>query len=167
MKKKLIIINGTMGVGKTTVCKELYARLENLIWLDGDWCWMMHPWKITDENKKMVMENIRFLLRSYLSNSSFEYIVFSWVIHRQEILDQLLAGLAGLEFELFKITLTCSELKLIHRLKEDKRSEGQISESVGRLHHYDQMDTMKIDTTCTTVAETADRIVKSVSLTDA
>ena len=28
MKKKLIIIHGTMGVGKTTVCEKLQARLK-------------------------------------------------------------------------------------------------------------------------------------------
>jgi len=41
--KKLVIINGTMGVGKSTICKELSKRLENSVWLDGDWCWMMNP----------------------------------------------------------------------------------------------------------------------------
>lgn len=35
--KKLIIINGTMGVGKSTVCKQLLKILAPGVWLDGDW----------------------------------------------------------------------------------------------------------------------------------
>lgn len=36
--KKLVIIKGTMGVWKTTVCKKLHQKLERTVWLDGDWC---------------------------------------------------------------------------------------------------------------------------------
>ena len=37
--KKLYIIGGTMGVGKTTVCNILKKRLDMSVMLDGDWCW--------------------------------------------------------------------------------------------------------------------------------
>lgn len=75
MKKKLIIINGVPGVGKSTVSKELHTSLSKSVWLDGDWCWMMNPWMITEENIKMVERNINYLLRSYFSNSTFDYII--------------------------------------------------------------------------------------------
>ncbi|WP_178382852.1 AAA family ATPase, partial [Paenibacillus sp. P46E] len=52
--KKFIVISGTMGVGKTTISKELLESLNNAIWLDGDWCWMMNPWVINEENIRMV-----------------------------------------------------------------------------------------------------------------
>jgi len=29
-------VNGTMGVGESTVCQELYMQLQNAVWLDGD-----------------------------------------------------------------------------------------------------------------------------------
>ena len=32
--KKLIFINGPMGVGKTTVCQHLYKQLPDSVWLD-------------------------------------------------------------------------------------------------------------------------------------
>ncbi|MCK4716621.1 MAG: AAA family ATPase, partial [Candidatus Marinimicrobia bacterium] len=64
MDKKLIVINGTMGVGKSTISVALKNELENSVMLDGDWCWMMNPWNITEENKKMVEQNIIFLLNS-------------------------------------------------------------------------------------------------------
>ena len=85
MKKKLIVINGTMGVGKSAIATALKNELENSVMLDGDWCWMMNPWKVTEENKKMVEQNIVFLLNQFLSNSSFRYVIFTWVLHKEEI----------------------------------------------------------------------------------
>ena len=41
--KKLYIIGGTMGVGKTSVCQQLKASLINSVFLDGDWCWDANP----------------------------------------------------------------------------------------------------------------------------
>ncbi len=87
--KKLIFINGPMGVGKTTVCQHLYRQLPASVWLDGDWCWMMHPWRVTEENKQMVEDNIIYLLGNFLRNSSFQHVIFCWVMHQEAIAQQL------------------------------------------------------------------------------
>ncbi|MFP4363580.1 MAG: AAA family ATPase [Spirochaetia bacterium] len=94
--KKLIVINGTMGVGKSALCERLYKSLENSVWLDGDWCWLMHPWMFSEENILMVEENITILLGNYLKNTGIQYIVFSWVLHDDAILSGLLAKLKRL-----------------------------------------------------------------------
>lgn len=168
MKKKLIIVNGTMGVGKSAACKELYKRLEGSVWLDGDWCWMMNPFIVNKENKKMVEDNITYLLRNYLTNSSFKYVIFNWVIHTEEIFDILLKRLRlnNLEFEIIKITLVCSEKSLKNRIKKDinnnLRDEGIIDRSLERLKLYKNMDTIKIDTSNISISETVDRIIKFI-----
>lgn len=35
MQKQLICIGGPMGVGKTTVCRQMQARLDHCVFLDG------------------------------------------------------------------------------------------------------------------------------------
>jgi adenylate kinase family enzyme len=162
MKKKLVIINGTMGVGKTTVCKELYQKLEKAVWLDGDWCWMMHPWDFREENKTMVIDNITYQLRNFLKNNSFDYIIFSWVIHQESIFDLILNRLQGLEFETYKITITCSEGALRSRMLKDDRDDYGIEESIRRLRLYQSMNTIKVDTTAMTVSEATERIRKII-----
>lgn len=161
--KKLIIINGTMGVGKTTVCKELYQCLESSVWLDGDWCWLMNPWNFSKENKQMVLDNIQYLLRNYLKNSSFTYIVFCWVIHQEQIFELILDPLQDLEFELYKITLLCSEQALQQRMIQDNREISGIQHSIDRLKLYNDMNTYKIDTTTLTVPATVEEILALLS----
>jgi broad-specificity NMP kinase len=166
MNKKLIIVNGTMGVGKTATCRKLNESLANSVWLDGDWCWMMNPFVVNDENKRMVINNITYLLRSFLTNSSFEYVIFNWVIHMEDIFNDVLQPLSDLKFEVIKITLTCSEEALRKRLSKDiqmnLRDESSIDRSVERLELYKNMATEKIDTTDISIYEAVHRIMQIV-----
>ena len=82
-----------MGVGKTTVCQILKKKLDQSVFLDGDWCWDMYPFQVTAETKKMVLENITFLLNSFLRCSAYKNVIFCWVMHEQQIIEDLLAGL--------------------------------------------------------------------------
>ncbi|MDE7274978.1 MAG: hypothetical protein K2N95_18365 [Lachnospiraceae bacterium] len=40
---RVIIINGPMGVGKTTVGKYIAANYSGTAFIDGDWCFDLHP----------------------------------------------------------------------------------------------------------------------------
>lgn len=166
MKKKVIIINGTMGVGKSATCRELNKKLKNSVWLDGDWCWMINPFVVNEENKKMVINNINYLLRSFLTNSSLEYIIFNWVIHIEDIFDDILEPLNDLDFEIIKITLICDEDALKKRILGDVklklRDEECVRRSVERLDLYKEMSTKKIDTSNISVLETVDKIMKII-----
>lgn len=74
--KNLIFVNGTMGVGKTTVCRALNRLLPNSVLLDGDWCWYMDPFVVTEETKTLVMDNICHLLHGFLDCTVFENVIF-------------------------------------------------------------------------------------------
>lgn len=156
--KKLVIIHGEPGVGKTTVCKSLYKKLDRSVWLDGDWCWMMNPFVVTEENKRMVEDNIIHLLRNFLKNSLFDYVILNWVIPREYIFDLILKGLSDFEFDLYKITLLCSDKLLRKRMEKDGRSEEQINSSIQSMASYLEMDTTKIDTTEKDVEEVVKEI---------
>lgn len=166
MNKKLIIINGTMGIGKSTTCKELNKALNNSVWLDGDWCWMMDPFIVNDENKKMVIDNIVYILRNYLTNSAFQHVIFNWVIHTEEIFDMILKRIDDLEFRLFKITLICNEEALKNRIfidiENNLREENSIERSLERLKSYKNMNTIKVDTSSINISQTVKKIIEIV-----
>lgn len=52
MEKRLIVINGTMGVGKTSVSEQLKILMPKAVMLDGDWCWSADPFTVNSETKK-------------------------------------------------------------------------------------------------------------------
>lgn len=145
--KKLIIVSGTMGVGKTTVCKVLYKMAPGSVWLDGDWCWLMNPWDMCDENKAMAMANITTLLCSYLDNSTFENVIFSWVLHRREMIDDLLGRLSGRQFDLRPFALVCTPDELARRMQQDGRDPSSVTASAERLPLYSSIGWPIIDTT--------------------
>ena len=164
MKKKLIIINGTMGVGKTTISSELNKELSNSIWLDGDWCWNMDPFIVNEETKTIVIDNITHILRNYISISHIEHIIFNWVIDINEIFDLILNPLKNLDVEVIKITLTCSKETLVNRISKDiksgKREKDSINKSLKRVKLYDKLNTIKINTDNKSVQECVQDIIK-------
>lgn len=166
MNKKLIIINGTMGIGKTAVCKQLNKTLKDSVWLDGDWCWMINPFTVNEENKNMVMNNITYMLKSFLNNSSLKYVIFNWVIHEESIFDSILEPLKDIEFDVIKITLTCSEETLKKRIQKDikngLRDEACLERSIKRLKMYGNMDTEKIDTDELSIEEIVQEITNKL-----
>ncbi|MEG1001752.1 AAA family ATPase [Clostridium sp.] len=162
MRKKLIIINGVMGSGKTTVSKSLYKELENCFWLDGDNVWHMNPFVVNDENKKMVLDNIAYIINNFLKNKSSEYVLFNWVIHTDEIMNTILKKLDITDVDVFKITLMCEKDELIRRISKDiklgLRDKSNIKRSLDKNKLYEGMNTIKINTSNKEVSEIVSEI---------
>ena len=160
--KKLIVINGAMGVGKTSICKELNKKLTNSVWLDGDWCMMMNPWNVTETNKKVFLDNINYLLNNFLANTAFDYVLFSWVIPREDMIDYLIKKLSNHRFELRKITLLCEDKKLKERMLQDGRDMFTIEKSMLYQKAYGNFDTIKVDTTELSVSKTVNEVLRII-----
>ena len=160
--KKLILVNGTMGAGKTATCCELLHRLQPGVFLDGDWCWKMEPFCVTEETKKLVMDNICYMLNNFLTCTAYKNIIFCWVMHEEHIIDEIVSRLHLNEVELYKFTLIVSEDSLRERLMKDikkgVRSLEIINKSVERLPLYISMDTIKIDVGSITAVAAAKQI---------
>jgi adenylate kinase family enzyme len=165
--KSLIIVGGPAGVGKTTTCRELQKILPRNVFLDGDWCWDMQPFVVTEETKTMVEGNITHLLNSFLACSEFENIVFCWVLHEQWILDKLVAKLNLDDCTVYNFSLVSSKEVLTERLSRDiaagKRKDDSIERSVPRLPLYDALDSIKIDVSSISPADAAERITEHMA----
>ena len=162
--KNLYLVGGTMGVGKTTVCQILKTKLPNSVFLDGHWCWDMHPFQITDETRQMVMHNICYQLNNFIGCSAFENIIFCWVMHEQSIISDILSRLKLDNCCVKSISLICSEPALIKRLQKDVsarlRSPDVIERSIRRIPLYQNLNTFKVDVSEMSPTEVADYISK-------
>ena len=162
--KKLYLIGGAMGVGKTTVSQRLKKLLPRAVFLDGDWCWDADPFQVTEETKDMVMDNICHVLRNFLRCSAYENVIFCWVMDRQEILDALLGRLDTTNYTVKCISLTADRETLIRRIGGDVerglRQPDVLERSLARLPLYERLDSVKVDTTGRTVDEIAREIME-------
>ena len=85
--KKLFLITGASGIGKTTISREIATRIENCAIIDGDILYHMeHTTKTPAEDLeagakklKLVFKNATMLINNFLENDLnvvFEYIIF-------------------------------------------------------------------------------------------
>lgn len=162
--KRLYLVGGTMGVGKTTVCQCLKRQLPRAVFLDGDWCWDADPFVVTDETKAMVMGNITHLLGSFLRCTAYENVIFCWVLHEQPILEEILARLPLDGVEVKAVSLVSTPAALEARLRADiaagLRRPDVLPRSLVRLPLYAALPTAKLDVTDLTPAQAADRLAR-------
>lgn len=160
--KKFIIITGSMGVGKSHTCKALNKRLLNSVWLDGDWCMMINPLNFTAENTKMFLDNSIYLLKNFLSNPTLDYVIYSLVFPREDILNYIVKQVNDTSFEMEKISLICSNDKLRERMRMAGRDLNTIEKSLIYQDAIRLMDTIKIDTTELKEDETIEEVLKII-----
>lgn len=175
--KQLIMIGGAMGTGKTSCAEILVNSVPCSVMLDGDWCWEQGcDWRLDEESKAMALRNICFLLESFLKNSHVKHVFFSWVLHQQSIHDAITGTLraAGCEFELTDISLMADEDALRERIERraclNARRRGAaerpagvdalVSRAMDRRQGCASLDTVKLDVTHLTPAETAREVLR-------
>ena len=121
MQKKLILISGSPCVGKTAVGDRLFESYDNSAYLDGDWCWCVHPFSVTDRRLRNGDKSMSFILSNYL-DSDFEYVFFTSVVLTDPVIRRgILNGITAGDYQVIGFTLTCSEETLKER--HDKRGD--------------------------------------------
>ena len=132
--KKLILILGANGIGKTSVGKEILTRIKHIAFIDAEWCRAINPFDFTNETKKTVENNIFCMIRNYLLCPDINYVIFPYGFHkeRKEIFDNIINKLNGekIQFKLCPVILTCDINKNIQRMKSDNRNEERIRRAI-------------------------------------
>ncbi len=162
--KKLYLIGGAMGAGKSAVGRELNRLANKSVWLDGDDLWRMNPFTVSDSTKLMVMANIRAVINNFLACPDIDCVIFTWVMHERGIIDDILSGLALDGVEVRAVSLILSEESLKSRLEKDIaagiRQPDIVERSLGYLKKYDLLDTEKLDVSGISPEEAAKRILE-------
>ncbi|MEE1448306.1 AAA family ATPase [Faecalitalea cylindroides] len=156
--KHVYLIGGPMGIGKSTICNQLNQDLDHSVFLDGDWCWNMDPFVVNQDTKNMVLDNITHCLNNFIHTPGIENIIFCWVMHKQDIINQIIQKLDTEGVDIHLISLICEKEELIKRMLIDRRDNQTIRKSLQYLELYKDLDTQKIDVTTLDVQKTIDKI---------
>ena len=137
---KIIILNGPMGVGKTTVGKTIADRFPGTAFIDGDWCMDLHPFVGNRETKEMAIDNILHMIRNYRDCSQCEMVVLAWLMDDEWVISQLIKGVGALRMEMKSVTLVCDESQLRNQWKEDSscpwRTDEWLNISIRSLEFF-------------------------------
>ena len=162
--KKLYLIGGTMGVGKTSVSQCMKRELPNTVFLDGDWCWDADPFQITEETKEMVIDNICCLLNRFVQCSAYENIIFCWVMHEQSIIDTILNQVDTMDCVVKIVSLMARKETLTERIMKDvvsgSRSADVLERSLARLPLYQSINSVKVETDGKAIRDIAEEIIR-------
>lgn len=124
----VIIINGPMGVGKTTVGKYIAEHNPGTAFIDGDWCLDIHPFVGNDETKKMAVDNILHMIGNYRKCSVCRMVVLVWLMDDPWVRESIADGLADMDVNVNSVTLICGENELIRRWKNDDQCDWRTDE---------------------------------------
>ena len=159
---KVIILNGPMGIGKTTVGKYIAETNKGTAFIDGDWCLDIHPFVGNRETKTMAIDNILHMIDNYRKCSVCRMIVLVWLMDNQWVYQSIIEGISKLQIEIKSVTLMCDKETLIKRWKNDKNCEWRTDEwlevSLKSLPYFLSMEN-SIDTSGLSIEEIADRIL--------
>ena len=160
---KVIILNGPMGVGKTTVGKLIAEKHPGTAFIDGDWCLDLHPFVGNRETKEMAVDNILHMIGNYMKCSACSMVVLVWLMDDRWVLDRITEGLSALRAEDPYVTLACGRESLIRRWREDRQCEWRTDHwleiSLASLPRFAEMEN-RIDTDGLSAEEIADMILQ-------
>ena len=162
----VILINGPMGAGKTTVGKQIAESVYGTALIDGDWCMDLHPFVGSRETKEMAIDNILHMMRNYKACSACRQIVLVWLMDEAWVRNALADGICKMGLTPHSFTLMCSEEELIRRWKNDDRCDWRTDEwlrvSLRSLKDFSNMENC-IDTTAMTIAQVTETVMNRIT----
>ena len=160
---KVIILNGPMGVGKTTVGKYIADHHPGTAFIDGDWCLDIHPFVGNQETKAMAVDNILHMIGNYQKCSVCNMVVLVWLMDEPWVIQKITQGLSAMQAEVKNMTLVCSRESLIRRWKDDHECEWRTDEwlnvSLRSLPGFASMENT-IDTSGLPVEQVAELVMQ-------
>ena len=160
---KVIILNGPMGVGKTTVGKYIADHHPGTAFIDGDWCLDIHPFVGNQETKAMAVDNILHMIGNYQKCSVCNMVVLVWLMDEPWVIQKITQGLSAMQAEVKNMTLVCSRESLIQRWKDDHNCEWRTDEwlnvSLKSLPGFASMDNT-IDTSGLPLEQVAELVMQ-------
>ena len=160
---RVIMINGPMGVGKTTIGKCIAQKYAGTAFIDGDWCMDVHPFVGNRETKTMAIDNILHMIDNYRRCSICKMIVVVWLMDEQWVYHKVMDGISDMGLEVKSVVLVCDENSLIDRWKNDKicewRTQEWLEASLESLAFFSSLENV-LDTSSRTVDQIVDRIIR-------
>ncbi len=161
----ILIINGSLGVGKTSVAEQLHWKFDKSVHLDGDSIGDVHPFEIYDPARIDHLYRALALLVAFHQQNGYQNFVINYVFESAQSLGDLLALLRPLDPSIHIFWLTCNPQEQEQRIRA--RSRDQIEWELARFIELQKIQAaasqegfigLEIDTSNLSASEAAEKI---------
>ncbi len=165
----IIIINGSVGVGKSTVAEQLHWKFDKSVHLDGDYIGNVHPFEIYDEARIDHLYRTIELLVGFHQKNGYQNFVINYVFESSDSLQNLLELLRPLDPAIYVYWLTCEENEQAKRIqgRQSDDHDWELNRFI-ELHRIQREAArqgfigIEVDTTHLTSEEVAEKIWKNI-----
>ena len=119
----IIIINGSLGVGKSSVADELHRKFDKSVHLDGDSIGDVHPFEIYDDARISHLYRILELLIDFHQKNGYLNFVINYVFESPKSLHGLLDLLHPLDSSIHTYWLICDAEEQARRIRRRQRDD--------------------------------------------
>lgn len=165
----IIIINGSLGVGKSSVAEQLHWKFDRSVHLDGDAIGDVHPFEIYDNARIAHLYRTLELLVGFHQENGYDNFVINYVFESPESLGDLLDLLRPLDSSIHVYWLTCNEQEQARRIRA--RSRDQLEWELDRFVELQRIQAeaaqagfigVEVDTSNLNAVEVPEKIWKDI-----
>ncbi len=113
----IIIINGSVGVGKTSTSWALLESFDKSLMLDGDHLGAVHPFEVYDTDRVEHLYRTIALLIPFHQAAGYRDFVVNYVFESSDSLRDLVGLLSSFDTEIFAFWLRCAEEVQLERIR--------------------------------------------------
>lgn len=114
--KRLILLCGANGIGKSTASAELMKRLPHSSYIDSDYCRMTNPPIFNEELIRLNYKNILAMMENSFACGEIQNVIFPFGFHghRKQLFDALLEELRqkGISLNWYQYCCTAGRKKM-------------------------------------------------------
>ena len=161
--KRVIMLCGPNGVGKTSICRALLRVTPRSAYVDSDPLRLMNPFVLNDETIPTIAKNLGDVIVNYLECPAVETVFFSYGLHgrRREVLERVLRRLEGVR--VLPFVMECSEEENVRRMRADGRDEARIARALAFSRGvYADVPYPRVDVTALSAQEAAQEILRRI-----
>ena len=158
--KKLILLGGPTGVGKTTTLRGLQGRFDDSALLDADDVWRVGSKLAIPQNRSIAIRNVTNTMRGYFE-ANCELGIVSWVFARPELYQPVINALTDYVDSIQQLYLIADPETLEARLRE-RGEPDRIEYALSRLELIRSLPFTKLDTTNLSQDQVVERISQEI-----